>query len=113
MNQLRKWMRAATPDERQKLANLAGTTIGNLHQISGAYRSDGLPQVRAGLASRIERAARILQKENRDLPSLVRTDLSPECADCEYARKCLGNRAVASDVAILPAGDTDSEGGEP
>lgn len=113
MNQLRKWMRVATPEERQELADRAGTTIGNLHQISGSYRSGGRPQIRSGLAIRIEQAARILQKENRDLPSLVRTDLSPECADCEYARKCLGNRAVESDFAILPAGDTDSEGGEP
>lgn len=109
MNQLRKWMRVATPEERQELANRAGTTIGNLHQISGSYRSDGRPQIRSGLAIRIEQAARQMRKANKALPDVVRTDLSPECAACEFAQKCLGNRAVESDFSAL----VDSEGGEP
>lgn len=117
MNQLRKWMRAATPQEREQLAALADTTMGTLHQISGAYRSGGKPSVRAGLARRLELAAEQLRKTNRNLPVLVRTDLSPECAECEFAQKCLGQKAVASDFPFIVEGDpgvghSDSEGGE-
>lgn len=97
MNSLRRWMDVASTKEVRELAELAGTTYGTLHQIAGGYRTKGAAKVRAGLARRIELAAQELRKRNSGLPDIVRTDLSLECRECEFAQKCLGGRAVASD----------------
>lgn len=102
MNQLRVWMDAASTNERRQLAELAGTTLGTLHQIAGSYRNKGgLPTVRAGLAVRLEHAAGRLRKINRNLPVLVRTDLSADCRGCDFARHCLGDKAIMSDFPIM------------
>ena len=42
MNQpspLRLWMQAATPEERQALADAIGTSIGQLYQYAGGHRN--------------------------------------------------------------------------
>ena len=94
MNQMRVWMQAASANEQSKLAELSGTTIGTLQQIAGSYRTGGNPTVRSGLAGRIQSAANDLRKKNKSLPVVLRTDLSPECRDCEYAQRCLKSAAT-------------------
>lgn len=100
-NQMKVWMDAADVEEQKQLAMLAGTTVGTLQQIAGSYRTNGIPVVRSGLATRIERAADTIRRKNKKLPVLVRTDLSPECRDCEFAQRCLKGSAVASDFAVV------------
>lgn len=100
MNQMKMWMDKATLPEQKELAEMAGTTLGTLQQIAGSYRTAGVPTVRSGLAGRIENASDKLRKKNRDLPRVVRTDLSPECRDCEYAQRCLKSVAVASEFQV-------------
>ena len=101
MNQLKIWMDAASHEEKALLAELAGTSIGNLNQIAGGYRTGGAAAVRAGLARRIEKAAGAVAKRNRALPPLVRTDLSSECRECDFAQRCLGMKSAASGFDIL------------
>ena len=101
MNQLKVWMLAATQDEKAALADLAGTTVGTLSQISGGYRSGGEANVRSGMARKLENAAKVLNKRNLALPALLRTDLSHECRGCDFAQKCLGDRAAASGFNVV------------
>ncbi|MFZ6767785.1 hypothetical protein ACO0LM_11945 [Undibacterium sp. Di26W] len=100
-NQLKLWLNAASAVERRNLAKEAGTTVGTLQQIAGAYRNDGVAQIRSGLAGKIANAAALLRKKNKELPEILRTDLSPECRGCEFAQKCLGQRAVASEFNAI------------
>lgn len=101
MNQLRIWMHTASVEEREALADLAGTTVGTLNQIAGGYRTGGVAAVRSGLARKLEKAAIVLNKRNKALPMLLRTDLSPECRECEFAQKCLGDKAVLSGFDVI------------
>lgn len=93
MNQLRIWMHSASLEERQALAELAGTSVGTLNQIAGGYRTNGEAIVRAGLARKLEQAAAVLNKRNSALPPLNRTDLSPECRECDFAIRCMSAAA--------------------
>lgn len=102
MNQLRIWMTAATQDEKVALADLAGTTVGTLNQISGGYRTNGEANVRSGLARKLEKAAQVLNKRNKNLPIMLRTDLSPECRECDFAQRCLGDKAIMSGFDVIP-----------
>ena len=101
MNQLKIWMTAASQDEKVALADLAGTSLGMLSQIAGGYRTKGAAVVRSGLARRLEKAAAVLNKRNRTLPGLLRTDLSPECRECEFAQRCLGDKASLSGFDVI------------
>lgn len=107
MNQMRLWMQSASPNEQIKLAELAGTTIGTLHQIAGSYRTHGNPTIRSGLAGRIQSAANELRRKNKLLPVVLRTDLSPECRDCEYAKHCLKSAAIVGEFNHVVEKDND------
>ena len=102
MNQLKVWMQAASTEEKTALADLADTSVGTLNQIAGGYRSNGDAAVRAGPARKLEKAAATLNKRNGALPQLLRTDLAPECRECDFAQKCLGERAAASGFNTIP-----------
>lgn len=101
MNQLRLWMDAASADEKRALAELAGTTVGTLHQIAGGYRTGGSAAIRPRLAKKIEQAVTLLGKSNKHLPAVLRTDLAPECRECEFAQRCLGQKAAASGFDVI------------
>ena len=94
-------MQAASIEEKYALADLAGTSLGTLNQIAGGYRTGGEAIVRAGMARKLETAAKVLNKRNRALPGLLRTDLSPECRECDFAQKCLGDKAAASGFNVI------------
>lgn len=87
-NALRIWMTAATPKERKRLAALTGTTLGNLQQQAGGYRTEGRANLDADLARRVEVATAKMHREG--LPVLGREALSPACSKCEFAKKCRG-----------------------
>lgn len=101
INQMRVFLRAAKADEIAQVATLAGTTVGTLNQIAGSYRTEGNPQVRSGLAGRIQSAVAEVRRTNKALPTVLKTDLSPECRECEYARKCLRGSELAGEFNVL------------
>jgi hypothetical protein len=94
-------MQAASQDEKAALADLANTTVGTLNQIAGGYRTGGEAVIRAGLARKLEKAAQVLNRRNKSLPTLLRTDLSPECRECEFAQRCLGDKAIMSGFNVI------------
>lgn len=94
---MRAWMAAATPDEQQLLAKRAGTTRAHLYQLAGGHR-----QASSAMAGRIEAATLQMHKASKGrLPQVVRTDLCEACRACQYAAKCLGERAVVSEFPIV------------
>lgn len=94
---VKAWMSAATPDEQILLAQKAGTSRGMLFQLAGGHR-----QCSADLAGRIESASAAMAKASKGrLPKIVRTDICAACRVCQYAAKCLGERAVVSDFPIV------------
>ena len=84
MNALKKWMAAATPKERTTLARLAKTSVGNLRQTAGGYRTQGKLSTSPELARRLEIASEKVQREGLGL--LSREDLCQACGRCEYAK---------------------------
>lgn len=88
MNTLQKWIAAATLDELKTLAKLAGTTIGNIRQLSGGYRTEGQVRATPELARRLELASKDKRLRRPGLKPLRRVDLCPACGQCEFARRC-------------------------
>lgn len=107
---LKAWMACATPDEQELLAERVGTSRGMLYQYAGGHR-----EVSAARAGQIETVSKAMARASKGrLPVLYRTDLTQACRDCEYAQRCLGPRAVASEFPIVKADAlelVDSEGG--
>ena len=97
LHPLKVWMAAATADEQELLAQRVGTTRANLYQYAGGHR-----QASAERGGAIERETRAMAKASKGrLPVVVRTDIVSACRACEYAQKCLGERAVVSEFPIV------------
>lgn len=88
MNSLQSWMQRTTTKQQQRLATLARTTIGNLRQIAGGYRTKGKASTTAELALRIDRASAVMKSREPDLPLIPRESLSAACSRCEFAKRC-------------------------
>lgn len=73
-------MAAATLEQKERLARLAGTSVGTLYQLSAGDRKASSEK-----AIQIEKAA---AKLGAGLPPLSRMDLNDACRGCEYARLC-------------------------
>lgn len=83
------WIALASADEQQLLADRVGTSRATLYQYANGHR-----QCSADRAGEIERVTGEMARASKGrLPRLYRTDLAAACAECEYARKCLGPRA--------------------
>lgn len=94
---MKAWMASATPDEQELLAKRVGTTRAMLYQYAGGHR-----QASAERAGEIERVTAEMHKSSRGrLPLIYRTDISRACLSCQYARKCLGERALISEFPIV------------
>ena len=98
MTPMKQFMHLATPEEQTDLATAIGSTRNHLYQLAGGHR-----KASADMAGRIEQATAAFSKSTKGrLPTIYRTDLCAACQSCEYARKCLGGRAVVSELPILP-----------
>lgn len=96
-------MRLMTPEEQEDMAARAGTSRNYLYQLATEHRG-----VSAKLAARLERAYTEVKAASprRDiLPELLCVDLAEVCAECDYARQCLGDRATVS--SFRAAGDDE------
>lgn len=103
MTMLKTWMLAATPEEQETLAQAAATSRKHLYQVSNAERA--FSPAKAAL---VEKAATDLHRATAGrLPLLYRTDLAEACAQCEFAKKCLGAAALRSEFPLA-----DNEGGD-
>lgn len=70
------WMRAATPEQRDRVATKAQTTKNYLYQLASSNGARGL-KISAALAFRIEDAMVEIAKEtNGALPALTARDLA-------------------------------------
>lgn len=104
-------MMAATPQEQEALAEMVGTSRAMLYHYAGGFR-----EVSATRGGQIEQATKAMAKASKGrLPVVYRTDVVEACRQCEYAQKCLGERAVASQFPIVDPRrgelDFESEGG--
>ena len=86
MNKLQRWMSTATPQQIARLARLSKTSVENLRQVAGAYRTNGKLSTSPELARRIEHATAQLEhvvKRRR----VLREELCSACARCDLAKK--------------------------
>lgn len=96
---MKAWMAAATVDEQVTLAERVGTSRGMLYQYAGGHR-----QASATVGAAIERETKVMAKASKGrLPIVYRTDIVPACRACEFAQKCLGERAIVSEFPIVDA----------
>lgn len=94
---VKNWMSLATVEEQQLLAERAGTSRGYLYQLSGGHR-----QASAELGAAIERESKVMAKASKGrLPVIYRTDIVAACRACDFAQRCLGERAVVSEFPIV------------
>lgn len=61
---LKEFLRAATPDERSKVADEAGTSVAYLYQLAGGHRQ----QPSVTLAVKLQNATVKARKQNPVLP---------------------------------------------
>jgi hypothetical protein len=101
VNLLKSFMQLASTAEQQRLADLAGTSQPYLYKLANS----GEPWARnagAALAARLEAASEVLHAESkRRLPKLLRVDLNAACRECPYAKRCLGDRVLASHFEVV------------
>ena len=92
---LMAWLRAATPDEAELLAQRAGTSAAYLRHLAAPDDRAYKRQPSVALAGAIERETRAMAKASKGrLPEVLRTDLLEACRECPYAKRCLGERAL-------------------
>jgi hypothetical protein len=104
LTQMRLWMRAATTDEQKLLAHRAGTTRAYLYHLGAHEDSKYKREPRPELAAAIERVTQEMHKASGGrLPVIYRTDLVQACAQCEFARRCLGAAAARADFPLVTA----------
>lgn len=87
-NAMREWMDLATAKEKAMLARLAKTSVGQLRQLAGGYRTKSMPRTKAELALRLERASIAMNERNDALPILFRERFSAACASCDFLKAC-------------------------
>ena len=108
---LKAWLNAATPLEREHLAVEVGTSAQYLFHLGAnddkKYKREPKPE----LAAAIERETKKMARNSKGrLPVVLRTDLISACRECEFAKKCLGERITASHFPIVVE-DHGTEGG--
>lgn len=93
---LKAWLNAATPAEREALAQRAGTSSQYLSHLAVNDDKNYKREPKPALAAAIERETKVMSKASKGrLPVVLRTDLVEVCRRCEYARACLGTGIVA------------------
>lgn len=111
---MQQWMAAATPEEQLLLAQRVGTTRGYLYHLSAPPTAKYYREPKPELAAKFEAETAAMHKaSNGRLPRIYRTDLVSACANCEFAKQCLGAAAVRADFPIVREEDlvVESEGG--
>jgi hypothetical protein len=101
VNALKVFMRLASADEQQQLADRAGTSRQYLYKLANT-KTNYARHAKPGLAIAIETVTGEMHRETKGrLPRVYRTDLNHDCRGCAFAQKCLGLKAVASEFDAL------------
>lgn len=107
---LKQWMRKATTEERQELAHATTTTTAYLNHLAAPLTSKYRREPSPVLAAAIERKTVAMAKASKGrLPEVYRTDLVAACAQCEFAQRCLGAKAIRAEFDPVPPESTDAE----
>lgn len=94
---LNLWMRAATADEQDLLAERAGTTRGQMYQLANGHRRASPSKAHA-----IANASQEMAKASKGrLPVLYVTDLCEACQGCPYAAQVLKDKAVRAEFPVV------------
>lgn len=102
ITQMKAWLNAATPAERETLAKLVNTSVQYLSHVAVNEDKNYKREPKIPLAAGIERETRAMAKASKGrLPIVLRTDLVEGCRQCPYAQKVLGERALASEFVIV------------
>lgn len=108
---LKAWLRAATAQERERLAEKCKTSVQYLGHLAADKDKKYAREPAPALAASIEHETKAMRRASGGrLPVVMRTDLITACRECEYAKKCLGSRITASHFPIVVE-DPGSEGG--
>ena len=102
MNTLERLRELATAVEKHALADACGTSYDYLfyHVAKGRREPDAV------LAAKIEAATTLLSKQSKGrLPVVYRVELNSACRACQFAQRCLGDKAIAAEFPILAEGD--------
>jgi hypothetical protein len=110
MNIWKLWMRAATPEEQELMAQAIGTTRGMLYQYSSPESTSRYPSPERAQAIEVQ-AAKMHRASLGRLPLVYRTDLNDSCRLCTFAQKCLGPAAVRADFPIVTPEMVQDAGG--
>lgn len=97
-NMLQRFRDLASTAEKQAVAEACGTSYSYLwfHISKGRREPDAL------LAAKIEAATKLLSKQSGGrLPVVYRTELNSACRSCQFAQRCLGDAAIASEFPIV------------
>lgn len=84
MNRLKEWMQKSTTEQKERLAELAGSSVPSLRLAANGYRTEGVVDLTAEFAGRIADAA--AQIPGDQLPDIGREDLCKACSTCPYAK---------------------------
>lgn len=98
MNALEHFRSKATAAEKQALADACGTSYSYLwfHLAKGRREPDAL------LSAKIEAATTLMSRQSDGrLPVVYRTELNSACRACQFARRCLGDKAIAAEFPII------------
>lgn len=101
---LKTWLRAATPAERDTLAERVGTSSQYLNHLAAGEDTNYRREAKPALAAAIERETQAMAKASAGrLPVVWRTDLNGTCRNCSFAQECLGDVATRSEFPIVEA----------
>lgn len=95
------WLRNASTPEQEDLAKRVGTSVMYLRHLSAGEDKRYHREAKPALAAAIERETLAMRRPG--LEPVYRTDLNGTCRECSFARKCLGERATASEFPVLGA----------
>lgn len=106
---LSAWLRAATPAERDDLAQRVGTSTQYLGHLAADETKKYKREAKPALAAAIERETLAMSKETRGrLPVVWRTDLNGTCRQCSFAQRCLRDVATRSEFPIVEVPRADA-----
>lgn len=104
----RRWMDAASPEHKLALAERLETSRTVLYQYAMDPANPNAREFSPTRARLVEQFTLQLAKGDKTAPEgIYRTDMNSECRECDFAQKCLGSKAVASDFKFLPPDDTE------
>lgn len=94
---LEQWLKNASPHLHQRLADLAGTTVGMYRQWVPGRRG-----VSAAMAGKLEQAMEHLSSTEVGVPTLLRRgDFCHTCAECDYYKQVREHQASDPDIDDL------------